>query len=115
MVSNYDIYRPGEAVTLRFIRMTAFPIGVSAAFSLDRRDAEGQPRTVAVFRPAFKIPSRGSCLQFADIDQMDAIRWQLPPGLPPGRYTIQARFCDNRWPDMPGEITMPDFRVEALE
>ena len=113
IVANYDVYRPGDEITLRFIRMTAFPIGVAAAFSLDRRTGEGQPRTVAIFRPLFKIPSRGPCLQFADIDQMDAIRWKLPAKLPQGDHVIRTRFCDNSWPDMPGEITTPVFKVEA--
>jgi len=28
LVVNYDVYLPGEPITMRFIRMTAFPIGV---------------------------------------------------------------------------------------
>ena len=113
IVSNYDVYLPGEPITLRFIRMTAFPIGVSANFTLDRRIGQQESEAVAVFEPAFNITPQDPCPRFADIDQMDSIRWQLPDNLPPGRYKIRARFCDNPWDDMPREISTPEFKVDG--
>jgi len=113
IVSNYDVYLPGEPITLRFIRMTAFPIGVAATFTLDRRIGQQGSKEVAVFEPAFNITPQDPCPRFADIDQMGSIRWQLPDNLPPGRYKIRARFCDNPWDDMPREISTPEFKVDG--
>ena len=38
IVTDFDRYRAGETITLRFTRMTAFPIGVAPQFDLVRRE-----------------------------------------------------------------------------
>ena len=115
LVTNYDVYRPGEMVTLRFTRMTAFPIGVAHEFALDRQAGRvSRPEQVAVFKPSFAMSANGACPHFADIGQMASIRWRLPAKLPPGRYTIRARFCDNPWGQMPPEISTPEFEIVAV-
>jgi hypothetical protein len=108
MVTNYDVYLPGEEIFMQFIRMTAFPIGVSPVFGLVNESASG--RDIA-FEPVFTVPAEGRCPRFADIDQMNNIRWRLPEDVPPGRYTIRARFCNNQWVDMPSESRTPVFEV----
>jgi uncharacterized protein YcbK (DUF882 family) len=110
LVTDYDIYTPESVVTMRFIRMTAFPIGVAASFEL-RRDATEEAAATQAFRPAFNLPAEGECRQMADIDQMAFIRWRLPADLPQGRYAILARFCDRRWKDMPDTVTTPAFEI----
>ena len=40
LVTDYDIYLPGEMIDLRFIRMTAFPIGVNPEFVLEKVETE---------------------------------------------------------------------------
>ena len=111
MVTDFDRYQPGETVTLQFIRMTAFPIGVVPVFFLEGRNAAGQPGQAMAFEPAFAVAGDGRCPQFNDIDQMAFIRWELPPGLPPGDYTVRARFCGDRGPKMPPEVATPSFVV----
>ena len=113
MVSDFDIYPPGAQMTLRFIRMTAFPIGVVPVFSLDRRLGEGRTSEAATFKPTFAVAAEGTCPQFDNIEQMASIRWVLPADLPPGRYAIRARFCGTPWEKMPPEITTPLFEVMA--
>jgi len=98
-------------MTLRFTRMTAFPIGVTTTFTLERRPATGPLEQVARFEPEFTIPVKNPCPVFADIAQMDAIHWRLPKALQQGRYLIRARFCDNPWGEMPREITTPEFVI----
>jgi hypothetical protein len=111
LVTDYDVYLPGELMTMRFIRMTAFPIGVVPEFTLDRPGG-GNPNTaVTVFKPAFGISANGGCPRFSDIDQMSAIRWRLPESLPAGRYVVRAGFCDNPWKDMPASISTAEFEV----
>jgi uncharacterized protein YcbK (DUF882 family) len=108
LVADYDKYRPGERVTLRFIRMTAFPIAVAAGFVLESPDPS---LPVAVFQPVFSRGSQAPCPRFDTIEQMASIRWRLPADLPPGRYRIRAGFCQNPWDEMPAEVSTPVFDV----
>jgi uncharacterized protein YcbK (DUF882 family) len=111
LVTDYDRYRPGEMVTLRFIRMTAFPIGVAPDFALEHRAGPDAPKKTINFTPSLRIGMGSTCPEFEDIDQMAFIRWRLPADLPPGRFAVRARFCGNEWIDMPTEIATPEFEV----
>ncbi len=111
LVTDFDIYPPESEITMRFIRMTAFPIGVSARFELKRRTTDGGLALATAFRPLFRQKVPDECRQLADIDQMAFIRWRLPADLPPGRYTITARFCGRPWNGMPASATTPDFEI----
>jgi hypothetical protein len=111
LVTGYDVYLPGEPMTMRFIRMTAFPIGVAPHFTLIRQGGQSPPKEITSFKPAFAISASGACLRFSDIDHMDAIHWRLPENLPAGRYTVRAGFCDNPWKDMPPGISTPEFEI----
>ncbi len=111
LVAGYDVYLPGELMTMRFIRMTAFPIGVAPEFTLDRQSGQNPHKGNTVFKPAFAISASGACIRFSDIDQMAAIRWRLPENLPTGRYTVRAGFCGNPWKDMPPSISTPEFEI----
>jgi uncharacterized protein YcbK (DUF882 family) len=113
LVTDYDVYRAGDTMIMRFIRMTAFPIGVETEFILERQLRAGQPADMLRFKPDFMVPVKDVCLSLADIDQMDRIRWQLPVDMPPGRYRISARFCDIPWPEMPRQINTPVFEIMA--
>ena len=111
LVTAYDLYYPGETVSMRFIRMTAFPIGVSAIFHL-RKNIPGQ--TIVpdnTFKPNFRIVSKATCIRFKNIEQMAGIHWQLPKQMPSGRYVIQADFCHNTWDAMPIGVKTPEFQI----
>ncbi|MFZ0242217.1 MAG: DUF882 domain-containing protein [Desulfobacterales bacterium] len=110
LVADFDRYRAGDVVTLRFIRMTAFPIGVAPEFALDRLDGAGGAEMAVSFRPSLKTAS-AACPQFEDIDQMASIQWRLPAALPAGRYAVRARFCGGEWEKMPPSVTTPAFEV----
>ncbi len=111
LVTDYDIYRSGDPIVLRFIRMTAFPVGLKPEFVLESTDR--RPSSATVFRPSFAIDVTGDCPAFASIEQMDAIAWELPHRIAPGRYRIRAYFCDDSYPDMPGEVMTPEFEITA--
>lgn len=111
LVTNYDFYLPGEMIDLRFIRMTAFPIGVSPEFVLEKIEKNGQLKKIVRFKPLFAIAPKTPCPQFSDIDQMTGIRWKLPGDLLPGRYKIRTFFCNRLWEDMPVEIFTPEFDI----
>ena len=111
MITDFDIYRPGDVLNLRFIRMTAFPIGVVPQFTLMRQGHGGGPDESVAFVPAFAGSFQGTCPRFGNIDQMADIRWRLPGELPPGRYTVRARFCGVQWDAMPPTVETPVFEV----
>ena len=111
LVTDYDIYLPGEMIDLRFIRMTAFPIGVNPEFVLEKVEKNGQSKEIARFKPSFEIAAKSQCPQFSDIDQMMGIRWKLTNDILPGRYKIRASFCQRLWEDMPTEIFTPEFVI----
>ena len=112
LVTDFDVYQPGMQIILKFIRMTAFPIGVSSElFLVQQTDTAIGFETVLAFTPSFPVPETGKCPQFADIDQMDDIRWVLPADLGPGRYRIEARFCNSPYEKMPPLIQTTEFEI----
>ena len=111
LITDYDFYLPGETMTLRFIRMTSFPIGVIPEFVLEGVQKDGPGKEIVRFKPLFIFAGPGDCPQFSRMDQMAGILWQLPPGIVPGPYTIRASFCQRLWNEMPVEIFSPEFIV----
>lgn len=111
VVTDFDRYATGETMTMRFIRMTAFPIGVSPQFVLISKGGLAGDRPVTEFQPDFAVATRGPCSQFAGIDQMAGITWRVPADLPAGRYAVRVGFCDRSWTAMPAEIDTPTFDV----
>ena len=111
LIADYDVYAPGDAVTLSFIRMTAFPIKVSSKFYLTRkRDSKGIDEVLS-FNPKFETIPTDGCGEFGNISEMDRFQWRLPSTIKPGRYTILAAFCGNMWEQMPKEVYTPEFEV----
>lgn len=111
LVTDFDIYHPGDPMNLRFIRMTAFPVGVQPTFVLEAADADHGSSRPMVFTPAFAGGTGGECPQFADIGAMMGIKYTLPKDLSPGRYRIQARFCRRLWEAMPAAVFTPEFEI----
>lgn len=111
LVTNYDVYLPGEMIDLRFIRMTAFPIGVRPEFVLEKIENNGQLKEMVRFKPSFAKFAKSQCPQFFSIDQMMGIHWKLPGDILPGRYKIRTFFCRRLWEEMPIEIVTPEFDI----
>jgi uncharacterized protein YcbK (DUF882 family) len=111
LVTDYDIYRSGEPIVLRFIRMTAFPIGVKPEFVLESSGRRVPSATV--FKPSFVVDVTTACPAFESIEQMNDICWELPPTIAAGRYRIRVVFCKNPYPDMPKEVRTPEFEISA--
>ena len=112
LVTGFDRYRPRELVVLRFIRMTAFPIGVTPEFILEKIDDRNvAPKKVASVKPDFMIDFSGECPCFNTIGEMMNIRYRLPADLPSGHYTLRARFCQQEWTAMPKAVATPPFEI----
>ncbi len=111
LMADKDLYLPGETASLRFIRMTAFPIGVTPVFALERDEGEKGWKRVAELSPAMPAAANAACPQFTDIAAMADLRIALPPQIPAGRYRVLAAFCDRTWEAMPPEVATAPFEV----
>jgi len=111
LVTDYDIYLPKDRIELRFTRMTAFPVGISPEFILEKVEQNGQAKMITRFKPSFAITAKSRCPQFSGIGEMMGIRWKLPDDISPGRYRIRASFCQRLWKSMPAMIYTPEFAV----
>ncbi|GAB6907103.1 hypothetical protein JCM12296A_29390 [Desulfosarcina cetonica] len=112
VVTDYDVYAPGDRVNLSFIRMTAFPIGVYRDFRLlAARQPDNPGAGIEISLDGEETPHGTRCDRFGNIDQMRALAVFLPTDLPAGRYRIEARFCDNPWEKMPAAAMTPEFEV----
>ena len=111
MVTDYDVYGPGELVTLSFIRMTAFPIMVQSDFKLVPRENPENIEGTLSFRPDAETLTTGTCNAFNNIDQMASLRWHLPSNISPGRYHVRANFCGDLWEEMPDNVSTPEFEI----
>lgn len=118
LVPQYDRYRAGETMGLRFARMTAYPIGVSPRFVLERRAAskkKGGAKWQATPRKGLRLDlgQRGECPSFRDQDAMARVRWSIPADTRRGRYRIRVTFCKTKYEAMPKSITSYPFSLAA--
>jgi len=111
IVTDRDIYRPGETVDMRFIRMTVFPIGVGRRFELERDKGEGEWKSAKRFEPTPPSSVEKKCPQYSSIEGMTGFGWRLPDKLKPGRYRVRAPFCGEIYEGMPKEVATPAFQV----
>ena len=74
IITDYDVYRPGMTVTLRFIRMTAFPIRVTSELSLIRQNDRDGIKNRRDFMPVFNMSRKDRCMEFRNIDEMNTIK-----------------------------------------
>jgi hypothetical protein len=111
IVTDYDIYAPGDLVTLSFIRMTAFPLKVRPQFQLIQKANPEKGDEVLSFKPDSENFSANKCGEFDNISEIGSFRWRLPSNIKKGRYTIHADFCGSMWEQMPKEISTPEFEI----
>jgi len=108
LVTDRDIYKPGERITLGFARMTAWPIGVDPHFFLEHADGEQAKKFIPFIED---LNDNAVCHVFGDWRPMLKMPWQLPYELRPGRYNIRAKFCEKQWEAMPAEIITNEFEI----
>jgi len=100
---GYDIYRPGERLGARFARMTAYPIGVARAFTLQRHN-NGAWTDVGKGALAHRAKAKKGCRRLSSIAEMMGFAWKIPQKIPAGRYRLQVAFCAVKWPAMPKRL-----------
>jgi len=110
LVPLYDIYAPGEQLSLRFARMTAWPIDVQRRFVLERLEG-GTWKEAIGFRPGLRGKRGGTCALLGSVARMAGIEWRLPPGIAHGRYRVRAGFCKVRWKEMPRSVVSTQLQI----
>lgn len=109
--TDRDIYFPGEAAALQFIRMTAYPIGVVPEVVLERIEKDGRTKPVGTLSISLAGDGANRCPQFTSIESLAGIRWLLPADIARGRYRIRATFCEKLWEEMPADVVTTEFEV----
>lgn len=111
LVPQFDIYAAGEQLTMRFVRMTAFPIWIERKTFVMQKQSKTAWKPVLTFAPRFKKTAAAACQMFGSVEQMAKIRWTIPRQMRPGRYRIQATFCNRKWEAMPEQIVSYEFVI----
>lgn len=111
ITTDRDIYLTGETIEMRFIKMTAFPIGVNPEFIIEKEDGDGRWKPVQTFTPTFRSMKDGTCPKFFDIGEMLGIKWTLPKDIAAGRYRVRASFCERQWEAMPSDVATLEFEI----
>ena len=110
IITDKDIYLPGEKIGFRFTRMTMFPIGVSQNFVLEKQVKEEVWKKMSVITRSASDAAL-PCPKFNSIEEMANFSLVLPKDIATGRYRIKATFCDKTSDAMPDEIITPNFTV----
>ena len=103
---DYDLYRLGETIGLKFMRVTNYPFGVVPKFELVT--AEGNPTGKFL-----ALNSQEACLLIPDRATGRGLKATLPDkGLDPGKYALRVKFCNRfDYAKMQEEILSRGFEI----
>jgi hypothetical protein len=94
--TDQDIYLPGEKVEVKLARVTTYPVGLVAGFSVLRDGREPQD---------FSFDGKETeCLPVREATER-AVTWTIPENFSSDqRIRFRLRFCDKQFPEMPEQI-----------
>lgn len=102
---DYDVYRPGEAMEIKFMRATNYPIGVDPKLEIIKKEGSPTGKFLTLESPA-------SCLIVEGRKQARSLKARLPEKLDPGRYALQIKFCNRYdYAKMPEAILSREFEI----
>ena len=103
--TDQDIYVPGEKVELKLARITTYPVGLVAGFSVL---GDGQaPQD-------FSFDGKGpECLSVREATER-AMTWTIPESFSrEARIRLRLRFCDKQFPEMPDQIESNEILISS--
>jgi len=112
LVSDQDRYYPGEDLTLKFMRVSEYPIGIPGRFDLTAEGSDQSIASLAVREKGTALPEK-ECSVLDNRSQARSLAVKLPEkGLKPGKYALKIRFC-NRFAaeKMPESIATNTFEI----
>ncbi|GLI33178.1 hypothetical protein DAMNIGENAA_06110 [Desulforhabdus amnigena] len=95
--SDYDRYRPGDAVRLSFSSVSVFGFGIGRTVSFVN-DSEGS-HTVAAAQ--IRNQEDDDCILIKDRKASRFIHLSVPPALREGKYRMKVDFCRRPFEQMP--------------
>lgn len=110
---DFDRYRAGEEIALKFMRVSEYPIGVPASFDLVKLE-NGQATDTQKLPVLFKdSPAPSACQILESRSQARNLSVRLPQkNLKPGSYAIRVSFCERyAYEKMPAEILTRSFQI----
>lgn len=94
LVTEYDIYRPGEALNFGLVRMTEFPFGINPDLGIA------------------KLKTKEKCVLIHNREEARNFSLVLPKKLPSGpKLQLRARFCQKSSEEMPDFVLSNPFVV----
>ncbi|MHC1743482.1 MAG: YcbK family protein [Syntrophobacteraceae bacterium] len=105
--TEFDRYRPGDAVRLSLSAVSDFGFGIQTTVALVK-DAEG---TSAVATTVLRNPAEPSCVMIPDREAARSLSFQLPPNLQPGRYRIKIDYCRRPFEEMPTKTVSNEIEI----
>ncbi|MBI4125843.1 MAG: YcbK family protein [Deltaproteobacteria bacterium] len=94
LTTEYDIYRPGEELKFRFVRMTEFPFGIRPDLGIG------------------KLKTKEKCLLIQNRKAARDFSLSLPKGLPKDKpLQIRAEFCSKPHEQMPDFVLSNPFEI----
>lgn len=108
--TDYDRYRPGDAVRLSFSGVSDFGFGVKrTVFFVNGSQGDNTVATADV-----KSQSDTACIMINDRKTSRFIQLTLPPELPEGRYRISVDFCERPFEEMPQSAVSNEIELIPL-
>lgn len=110
---DYDRYRSGEVVGLKWMRITEFPIGVPAQYILVTRT--DPPQEIAPLKVQYSLAGQDphACIVLNNREAARAVQVTLPSkNLVPGPYALKVAFCNRyHYEKMPETVLSRPFEV----
>lgn len=102
--TEQDIYVAGETLSLRLARITDYPIGVMAGFTVIQEGKD--PREFAF------DGGKDGCLTVKDPSQR-TLKWTMPTDFhPEGKVQLRVRLCERSYPEMPEQLDSNPLQIQ---
>ncbi len=105
--TDFDRYRPGQALRLSFSSVSDFGFGVQKKAFLVADSEGGKPLTGIDIRG----PETLGCLPIKDRAASHAIDLTLPQNIKEGLYRIRLDFCQRPFEQMPSKIVSNEIEI----
>ena len=105
--TDFDRYRPGQALRLSLSSVSAFGFGIRKRAAL-MTDRQGSPSLTEI---DLQTQSNGDCLPIKDRETSHWINLTLPPNIKEGRYRLRLDFCQRPFEQMPLNIVSNEIEI----
>lgn len=105
--TDYDRYKPSDAVRLSLSGISTFGFGIRPTVHLHDRSNAAAPAALL----QIAAPEQSDCLKIDDRRKSRFLTSTLPSEMAAGRYTIELEFCEKPFSQMPAVIFSHEIEV----